>query len=75
MSQNSNKIIVEIIESEKGWGQKLDDIVEFDSLDKAKEYVLKYNSAFKKHVAQYHPEIKEGQTPDWYMYARIRESR
>lgn len=50
-----------IIESEKGWGQKVDAVMDFDSYDEAENYVRDYNRANNP----------EGPTPDWYMYARI----
>lgn len=49
---------VNIIESERGWGQKLDDVKYFDNELEAREFVKKYNS---KNTAPV--------TPDWYMYA------
>jgi len=54
------KIKVEIIESERGWGQKVDSVKTFPSLKKAEAFVVKYNS--KNNL----PEV-----PDWYMYARV----
>ena len=49
---------VNIIESERGWGQKVDEVREFDSYDEAYSFVKEYN---KKNN---HPSV-----PDWYMYA------
>jgi hypothetical protein len=49
---------VDIIESERGWGQKLDETLYFDNEPEAREYVRKYNS---QNTAK--------ETPDWYMYA------
>ena len=54
------KTKVEIIESERGWGQKVDSLKEFDSLKEAEDFVRKYNSKNTKDTV-----------PDWYMYARI----
>lgn len=55
---------VEIIESERGWGQRTDEIKTFPTLRKAENFVKKYNSVNdKKHV------------PDWYMYAKLIEKR
>lgn len=68
------QVIVEIIESEKGWGSKVDDIVKFETIEEARVYVNKYNSEFKKHISSHYPEIKEGVTPDWYMFAQIRNA-
>ena len=50
---------VYIIESEKDWGQRVDEIREFDTEDEADAFVIKFNSANTGDV-----------TPDWYMYAR-----
>lgn len=49
---------VEIIESERGWGQKVDDVKYFDNEKEAKEFVKQYNSTNTKTTV-----------PDWYMYA------
>lgn len=49
---------VEIYESERGWGQKLDATVLFDNEKEAKEYVATYNS---KNISN--------SVPDWYMFA------
>lgn len=49
---------IEIIESERGWGQKTDEYVYFPYEDEAKSYVKDYNSKNTDAV-----------TPDWYMYA------
>ena len=56
------KVKVEIIESERGWGQRLDEVKEFPNRTKAEKFVEKYNS--KNNLPQ---------VPDWYMYARIVE--
>lgn len=56
------KTKVEIIESERGWGQRLDEVKEFPNRAKAEAFVEKYNS--KNNLPQ---------VPDWYMYARIVE--
>ena len=56
------KVEVEIIESERGWGQRTDEIKKFNNRKDAEAFVKKYNSANDK---------KE--VPDWYMYARIIE--
>jgi hypothetical protein len=49
---------VDIIESERGWGQKIDETIYFDNEPEAREYVRKYNS-----------KNTEKEVPDWYMYA------
>jgi hypothetical protein len=51
-----------IIESEAGWGQRVDDVLEFDDRQKAEEYVKEFNKDNNKPV-----------TPSWYMYAYIPE--
>ena len=50
---------VNIIESEAGWGQKVDEIIYFDSEPEAKQYALDYN-------ARYNTTKK---VPSWYMRA------
>lgn len=50
---------VEIIESELGWGQKVDEVIHFDNEEEARQYVTDYN---RKHNPP-------GPTPDWYMIA------
>ncbi len=52
---------VHIIESERGWGQKLDETKYFDSEQSAKDFVTQYNAKNDAPV-----------TPDWYMYADYR---
>lgn len=57
------KHIVHIIESERGWGAKVDETKEFDTWEKANIYVKEYNE-------RHNPPLKQGEfTPDWYMYA------
>lgn len=51
---------VGIIESEAGWGQKIDETLLFTSKDKATKYVDDYNT-------KYNP--PKAQTPSWYMKA------
>ena len=53
---------VDIIESEAGWGSKVDDVEYFTSIEKAKDYIEKYN-------AKYNP--PQAQVPGWYMYASL----
>lgn len=53
---------VNIIESEAGWGSKIDETLEFPDRASAEKYVKDYNNK--------HNPIKN-QTPDWYMYACI----
>ena len=49
---------VDIIESERGWGQKIEDTKFFDSETEAKKFVKDFNSKNDKDYV-----------PDWYMYA------
>lgn len=52
------KHLVDIIESERGWGAKVDETKEFDTWEQADKFVTEYNA--KNDL----PEV-----PDWYMYA------
>ena len=54
------KTIVHVIESERGWGQKVEDVKEFDTRAEAETFVTKFNSS-----------NTEAFVPDWYMYAEI----
>lgn len=49
---------VDLIESERGWGQRCDETVEFNDKAKAEAYVKEFNAKNNLPV-----------TPDWYMYA------
>lgn len=49
---------VVLIESERGWGSKIDEIKYFDTPEEVGEFVKKFNSYNTQTVA-----------PDWYMYA------
>lgn len=60
MEYKPNKWYVNIIESEAGWGQKVDDCLEFNTYEEAAKYVKEYNE-------KYNPPVKT--VPDWYMYA------
>lgn len=53
-----SKWIVELIESERGWGQRVDDTLEFDTYEEAKKYVNDFNA-----------KNNQLSVPDWYMYA------
>lgn len=54
---------VDIIESERGWGSKIDETIYFDNEMEARTYAKDYNE-------KYNPPLKPGQgVPDWYMYA------
>ena len=52
--------LVDIIESERGWGSKVDETKEFTDYDEAKAFVKRYNADNNL------PEV-----PDWYMYATM----
>jgi hypothetical protein len=56
----NNKVKVYIIESERGWGQKIDNIKHFDTYEEARCFIDDFN---KDNNLDY--------TPDWYMYATI----
>ena len=56
------KTKVYIIESEAGWGSRVDETKEFDSREEAIEFCKKYND-------EHNP--PRDQTPEWYMYARL----
>lgn len=49
---------VTIIESERGWGQKIDELKYYDDYDVAKAFVDEFNSRNDK-----------DEVPDWYMVA------
>ena len=51
---------VVIIESERGWGSKVDEEIYYDNEAEALAFVKSYND-------KYNP---PGPTPDWYMIAR-----
>lgn len=56
------KTKVYMIESEFGWGQRIDEILEFDTQEEALQYCKDYNN-------KHNPPKDE--TLDWYMYAEI----
>jgi hypothetical protein len=47
-----------IIESERGWGRKIDEVKEFDTEKERDDFVKKFNS-----------KNPPGPAPDWYMIA------
>lgn len=49
---------VAIIESERGWGAKVDEVREFNTEDEREAFIEEFNSQNDK------PYV-----PDWYMYA------
>lgn len=52
------KFTVEIIESERGWGQRIEGVEEFDTQQQADSYIKEYNKD------------NTGPVPDTYWYAR-----
>jgi len=52
---------VYIIESERGWGQRVDETKRFPSREKAEAFAVEYNL---KHN-------NEPVVPNWYMYAKV----
>ena len=55
-------IKVYIIESERGWGQRVEEVKEFATSEEAEAFCRKYNS-------ENNPPMDPA--PDWYMYARM----
>jgi len=55
------QVEVEIIESERGWGSKVDEVKKFYTKEEALAFIEDYNSVNDEPV-----------TPDWYMYARLK---
>jgi hypothetical protein len=53
---------VEIIESERGWGQRVDEVMTFDTKEQAEKFCRDYNSLHNTPMDA---------APDWYMYARL----
>jgi hypothetical protein len=51
---------VVIIESERGWGQRIDEEMEFPTKAEAEAFIAKYNT-----------QNNQPTVPDWYMYARL----
>lgn len=56
------KTKVIIREFEKGWGNKIDEVKEFDTLEEANEFCWEFN---KENNLNY--------VPDWYMTTEIAE--
>ena len=51
---------VQIIESEAGWGSKVDETKFFDSEKSAKDFIQQYNLEYNNQLT----------TPSWYMVAQ-----
>jgi len=58
----SKKFKVYVIESERGWGQRIDETRFFDTKEEAVEFVKDFNSHNTDDVV-----------PDWYMRAELVE--
>lgn len=52
------KFKVNIIESERDWGSKIDEVREFDTKEQADKFIEEFNS-----------KNNEDKVPDWYMRA------
>ena len=52
---------VDIIESERGWGSKVDEVKYFDTEESAKAFCTEYNK-----------DNPTDHVPDWYMVAQYR---
>ncbi len=50
-----------IIESERGWGSKIDEVIYFETADDAADYADIYNKTYNN----------KDYVPDWYMYAEV----
>lgn len=50
-----------IIESERGWGSKVDEVREFDTKEERDTFVKEYNEKWNP---------PSNHIPDWYMIAR-----
>jgi len=59
-----NEMKVLIIESERGWGQKIDEVKEFATREEAEKFCREYND-------KHNPPMNRA--PDWYMYARMED--
>lgn len=55
------KTKVFMIESERGWGSKIDEVKEFDTREEAEKFAHEYNT---KHNPP-------GPVPDWYIVAEV----
>ena len=63
MTDKKTKVL--IIESEAGWGSRVDSEKEFDTKEEAIKYCKEYND-------EYNP---PGSTPEWYMYAKLEDQQ
>ena len=63
--RSSPKVKVAIVESERGWGQKIDEIKKFDTKEEAEAFIKEYNKPNEDDYA------KTKRVPDWYMQAEL----
>lgn len=56
-----SKTKVVMLESERGWGSRIDEVLEFDTYEEAVEYAKKYNQKYNN----------QKEVPDWYIVAQI----
>ena len=61
----TKKFEAHIIESEAGWGAKVDEVKEFDTEAERDEFVRSYNEKHNPNLGK--PGVP---VPDWYMIAR-----
>lgn len=52
-----------IIESESGWGSRVDETLEFETKEERDRYVKEYND-------KHNPPLPGGRVPSWYMVAQ-----
>jgi CO dehydrogenase nickel-insertion accessory protein CooC1 len=64
---DDDEVKVEIIESERGWGQKVDSVKEFKTKAAAEKFIKEFNKTNEEDYAKTH------EVPEWYMYARLAE--
>lgn len=57
-AETTFKFKVKIEEYERGWGSKIDEIKEFDTVEQANDFIKEFNKKNTDTVA-----------PDWYMVA------
>lgn len=59
-NHKSEKVKVYLMESERGWGSRIDEVKTFPSLSEANAFIEEFNSKNDK-----------DEVPDWYMYATL----
>ena len=60
MTEPKKTVTVYIMESEAGWGSKVDSSFEVENEEAARKYCIEYNDKYN---------LPKKETPDWYMYA------